>query len=91
MIISSAKMRSKKYRGIVKSFVRIGWQLTRINNSRAYELDGYKSIAEFARAEYDMSPSGVSRFMNVYEKYSVEGDTPELQERYKDFKVRPAH
>lgn len=72
--------------GIVKSFVRIGWQLTRINNSRAYELDGYKSIAEFARAEYDMSPSGVSRFMNVYEKYSVEGDTPELQERYKDFK-----
>lgn len=72
--------------GIVKSFVRIGWQLTRINNSRSYELDGYKSIAEFARAEYDMSPSGVSRFMNVYEKYSVEGDTPELQERYKDFK-----
>lgn len=72
--------------GIVKSFVRIGWQLTRINASKAYTLDGYSSITEFAKAEYDMNPDGVSRFMNVYERYSIPGDTPELQEQYKDFK-----
>lgn len=72
--------------GIVKSFVRIGWQLTRINKSEAYKLDGYNSITEFAKAEYDMNPDGVSRFMNVYERYSVPGDTPELKERYRDFK-----
>lgn len=72
--------------GIVKSFVKIGWQLTRINTSKAYTLDGYSSITEFAKAEYDMNPDGVSRFMNVYERYSVPGDTPELQEQYKDFK-----
>ena len=72
--------------GIVKSFVKIGWQLTRINASRAYTLDGYSSITEFAKAEYDMNPDGVSRFMNVYERYSLPGDTPELQEQYKDFK-----
>lgn len=72
--------------GIVKSFVKIGWQLTRINASKAYTLDGYSSITEFAKAEYDMNPDGVSRFMNVYERYSVPGDTPELQEQYKDFK-----
>ena len=72
--------------GIVKSFVRIGWQLNRIDKSRAYEMEGYKSIAEFAKAEYDMNPDGVTRFIKVYEKYSVPGDTPELQERYRDFK-----
>ena len=72
--------------GIVKSFVRIGWQLTRINATGAYAMDGYKSIAEFAQNEYGMTPDGVSRFMNVYEKYSIPGDTPELQERYRDFK-----
>lgn len=72
--------------GIVKSFVKIGWQLTRINASKAYTLDGYNSITEFAKAEYDMNPDGVSRFMNVYERYSLPGDTPELQEQYKDFK-----
>lgn len=72
--------------GIVKSFVKIGWQLTRINASKAYTLDGYSSITEFAKLEYDMNPDGVSRFMNVYERYSIPGDTPELQEQYKDFK-----
>lgn len=72
--------------GIVKSFVRIGWQLTRIDRSKAYEMDGYKNIAEFAKAEYDMNPTGVSRFMSVYETYSLDGDTPELKEQYKDFK-----
>ena len=72
--------------GIVKSFVRIGWQLTRIDKSGAYKHDGYNTITEFARTEYGMNPSGVSRFMKVYEKYSVPGDTPELQEQYREFK-----
>lgn len=71
--------------GIVKGFVRIGWQLTRINNSQAYKHDGYNTIAEFAKAEYGMNPSGVSRFMSVYERYSLSGDTPELKEQYRDF------
>lgn len=72
--------------GIVKSFVRIGWQLTRIDRSGAYKNDGYSSIAEFAAAEYGMNRTGVSRFMNVYETYSADGDTPELKEQYREFK-----
>ncbi len=72
--------------GIVKSFVRIGWQLTRIDKSGAYKHDGYNNISEFAKTEYGMNPSGVSRFMKVYEKYSVPGDTPELKEQYREFK-----
>ena len=60
---------------IVKSFVRIGWQLSRIDKSGAYKNDGYNSIAEFAKAEYGMSATGTSRFIRVYEKYSVPGDT----------------
>lgn len=83
--IQSKEEIKKDLGGIVKSFVRIGWQLTRINNSEAYKMDGYKTIAEFAKAEYGMNPSGVTRFMQVYEKYSVPGDTPELQEKYRDF------
>lgn len=70
---------------IVKSFVRIGWQLSRIDKSGAYKNDGYNSIAEFAKAEYGMSATGTSRFIRVYEKYSVPGDTPELRDEYKDY------
>lgn len=72
--------------GIVKSFVRIGWQLTRIDKSQAFKHDGYNTISEFAKAEYGMNASGVTKFMKVYEKCSVSGDTPELQEQYRNFK-----
>ena len=70
---------------IVKSFVRIGWLLTRIDKSGAYKNDGYSTISEFAQDEYGMNKSGTSRFMKIYEKYSVPGDTPELRDEYKDF------
>lgn len=71
--------------GIVKSFVHIGWRLTQIDRSGAYKVDGYQNIADFAKNEYDMTPTGVSRFMSVYETYSAEGDTPELKEQYREF------
>ena len=70
---------------IVKSFVRIGWQLSRIDKSEAYKNDGHNTVFEFAKAEYGMNTSGTSRFMHVYEKYSVPGDTPELRDEYKNY------
>lgn len=70
---------------IAKSFVRIGWLLTRIEKSGAYKNDGYSSVSEFAQTEYGMNKSGVSRFKKIYEKYSVPGDTPELRDEYKEF------
>ena len=70
---------------IVKSFVRIGWQLSRIDKSVAYKNDGYNTVAEFAKAEYGMSATGTSRFIRVYEKYSAPGDTPELRAEYRDY------
>lgn len=72
--------------GIVRNFVRAGWHLSRIDRSGAYRLKGYSSITEYARETFGMTPDGVSRFIHVYEKYSVQGDTPELREEYRDFK-----
>lgn len=72
--------------GIVKNFVRAGWHLSRIDRSGAYKLKGYSSITEYARETFGMTPDGVSRFIHVYEKYSIQGDTPELREEYRDFK-----
>lgn len=71
--------------GIVKNFVKTGWHLFRIDRSGAYKLKGYSSITEYARETFGMAPDGVSRFIHVYEKYSIQGDTPELREEYRDF------
>lgn len=71
--------------GIVRNFVKTGWHLSRIDRSGAYKLKGYHSVTEYARETFGMAPDGVSRFIHVYEKYSVQGDTPELREEYRDF------
>lgn len=71
--------------GIVRNFVRTGWHLSRIDRSRAYKLKGYHSVTEYARETFGMAPDGVSRFIHVYERYSIQGDTPELREEYRDF------
>lgn len=71
--------------GIVRNFVRTGWHLSRIDRSGAYKLKGYHSVTEYARETFGMAPDGVSRFIHVYEKYSIQGDTPELREEYRDF------
>ena len=71
--------------GIVRNFVKTGWHLSRIDRSGAYKLKGYHSVTEYARETFGMAPDGVSRFIHVYEKYSIQGDTPELREEYRNF------
>ena len=57
--------------GVKQSFVRIGYALRQIDDQKLYEQDGYKSIAEFAQAEYGLGPSITSRFMSINREYSL--------------------
>ena len=58
--------------GVKQSFVRIGYVLRKINDQKLYENDGYKSVAEFAKAEYGLEASTVSRFMSINREYSMD-------------------
>lgn len=58
--------------GVKQSFVRIGYALRQIDDQKLYEQDGYKSIAEFAQAEYGLGPSITSRFMSINREYSID-------------------
>lgn len=42
--------------GVKQSFVRIGYALRQMDDQKLYERDGYKSIAEFAKAEVAWNP-----------------------------------
>lgn len=70
--------------GVKQSFVRIGYALRKIEDQRLYEQDGYKSIAEFAQAEYGMGPSITSRFMSINREYSIDGYSELLRPEYED-------
>lgn len=68
--------------GVQESFVRIGYTLRRIEEQKLYERDGYKNITEFARAEYGLNPSTISRFMSINRKYSIDGYSDRLRPEF---------
>lgn len=68
--------------GVKQSFVRIGYVLRQIEDQKLYKQDGYKSIAEFAQAEYGLGASITSRFMSINREYSVGGYSEHLREEY---------
>ena len=70
--------------GVKQSFVRIGYVLRQIDDQRLYENDGYKSIAEFAKAEYGLEASTTSRFMSINREYSIDGYSEHLRPEYMD-------
>ena len=70
--------------GVKQSFVRIGYALRQIDDQKLYEQDGYKSIAEFAQAEYGLGPSITSRFMSINREYSIDGYSEQLRPEYAD-------
>ena len=72
----------KQRLGVKQSFVRIGYVLRQIEDQKLYEQDGYKSIAEFAQAEYGLGASITSRFMSINREYSVGGYSEHLREEY---------
>lgn len=80
--ISSAR---DKINGLKKDFVKIGYILRQIDDNELYKQDGYKSIAEFAKKECNLSPSDVTRFIQINKKYSVNGNSEELRPEFLNF------
>lgn len=68
--------------GVQESFVRIGYTLRKIEEEKLYEQDGYKNITEFAKTEYGLNPSTVSRFMSINRKYSINGYSDQLRPEF---------
>lgn len=68
-----------------KSFVIVGYNLKYVRDNNLYINDGYRDIWDFAESEFGLSKSSASRFMNINDKFSVEGNSPLLLEKYEDF------
>lgn len=72
--------------GIRRSFVKIGYYLRKADVSKAYEQDGYKTVVEWAKGEYGLEASTVSRFMAINREFSIEGFSEHLMPEYEEFK-----
>ena len=80
--LSLKKKLENDLNGVAASFVRIGYTLRKIEDEKLYERDGYSSVTEFAKNEYGLSSSTVSRFMAINRRYSIDGYSEKLRSEF---------
>lgn len=68
-------------------FVRIGYMLRVAIDTDILKESGYATMEEFAWNEYRLDKSQTSRFMNINKRFSVDGYSDQLQERYQGYGV----
>ena len=68
-------------------FVRIGFLLRQARDTDVLKESGYNNVNEFAKSEYGLDASQVSRFININEKFSKEDDPEQLKDEYKGYGV----
>lgn len=63
---------------VAESFVYIGYRLKEVRDNNLYIEGGYSSLYEFAKGEYGLTNTVVSRFIAINDKFSVGGNSMEL-------------
>lgn len=75
----------EKMKSSVENFIAIGYYLKLIDETGQYKEDGYANIWECAKQEFGFSQPKASRCINICKAYSVNGDSPYIDERFKNF------
>lgn len=68
-----------------RCFVATGYYLKYIRDNNLYVEDGYENIWELAQEEFGISKSSASRFIGINDRFSKDGNSPMLLDKYKDF------
>lgn len=68
-----------------EGFVRIGYLLKVARDTNVLAESGYKSVAEFAQAEYNLDKTQVSRFISINDKFSEDGYSDHLLPSYQGY------
>lgn len=66
-----------------EGFVRIGYLLKKARDTDILKESGYSNVIEFAKARYGLDKTQVSRFIHINDRFSEDGNSAELQDRYK--------
>lgn len=68
-----------------EGFVRIGYLLKVARDTNILAESGYRTVTEFAAAEYNLDKTQVSRFISINDRFSEGGYSERLQEHYRGF------
>lgn len=70
---------------VKENFIAIGYWLKYVNERKDYEKDGFSNIWEFAKEFYNLSQSFALRLMKINSDFSLNGNSPVLDDKYKVF------
>lgn len=70
---------------MAREYIGIGFFLRKVRDNEMYLEDGYKDVHDFAMNEFGMSKSTVNHCIRINEQFSISGNSPDIDERYKDF------
>lgn len=68
-----------------RSFIAIGYYLKHIRDQELFREDHYETVWEFAKGEFGISKSTASRYMSMNDRFSKDGNSPLIQDQYKEF------
>lgn len=68
-----------------EGFVRIGYLLKVARDTEILAESGYTTVTEFAKAEYGIDKTMVSRFISINDRFSEGGYSDQLQEQFKGY------
>ena len=69
----------------VESFIAAGYWIKQVNDGMEFKKDGYATIWDCAEARLGLKKSEACRAMRMNDKYSVDGNTPFIQEQYRKY------
>lgn len=70
-----------------EGFVKIGYLLRLARETNILEQSEYANVNDFAKKEYGLDPSQVSRFISINERFSEGGYSAKLEDKYEGFGV----
>lgn len=86
MSLNDAKtLLSSNIKNMSRSFIAAGYYMKYIRDRELFRDGGYSSIWEFAEDQYGIKKSAASRWMAMNDKFSKDGNSPILDDKYKDF------
>lgn len=68
-----------------REYVAIGYWLRRIRDDKLFLEEGYKNFEEYVRHKYHRDPGWASNCIKVNGKFSIDGNSPYLEEQYRDY------
>lgn len=68
---------------VEEGFVQIGYYLKIARDTQVLQESGYKSVTDFAAAEYGLDKSAVSRFIAINDRFAEDGYSNRLKDQYR--------